>query len=567
VLREALTQRARRRVMPRKMILEDLRTASAHVRRWLAALAKPPLPRALAPGIVPLVLLPFLVPLIGVELTEPLFGDTLMFQYFGWGLRHGMRLYRDMGTADGPLITFLHAAMQVVGGSSDHGFRVVDLLLQASGGAAIGAVCAPSGSAGGGVRLARRLAWGALGATIWVAFYLTLDWGATTEREVYYALFGALGLALLYRGETFAPKHRARAIAVGAFLVTAQAFGKPTGIVYPAVGLCCLLLGEPGAPLSRAARVRSFVRGALVCVFLFVLAMLFAGSLRRYVFWCFTIPYRGNLFLFRVNWLRLLFEEWEPFRLMAVVSLVGGVAATALGLMPKRILPLSILPLVLFLGACLQGRGYRYQVMPVAMACNFLWILVLGRIWQEGDEHPWTTLRSAVAVVALMVTAAHFLDGAVTGPYKWNGDAQLLSQSPRQFAETERQVGRYLQAHTKPDDELFVYSAGENAHVVLAAAERRSASPFFHSFWLDPIGLLPQSEHQPSPDERAALEALQTTIRREACDDVRDRAPAAMAFNLLPQVFKVCPALEEMLKTRYAHATTIGAFQIYARRN
>jgi hypothetical protein len=193
--------------------------------------------------------------------------------------------------------------------------------------------------------------------------------------------------------------------------------------------------------------------------------------------------------------------------------------------------------------------------------------LVLGRVWEEENERPWTTSRSAVAAVALVVTAHWFLDSAVTGPYKWNGESALWTQSPHQFAETERQVGRYLKAHTRPDDELFVYSAGENAHVVLLTAERRSASPFFHSFWLDPIGLLPQSEHQPTPQERAALEGLQTTIRQEACDDVRARAPAAMAFNLLPQAFKVCPALEEMLKTRYGLETTIAAFQIYRRRN
>jgi hypothetical protein len=187
-------------------------------------------------------------------------------------------------------------------------------------------------------------------------------------------------------------------------------------------------------------------------------------------------------------------------------------------------------------------------------------------VWQGEDPARWSSSKSAVAVLALALTAYHFFDDAQRGPYKWNGDAALMKTSPHTFAPLERDVGRYLKEHTRPDDTVFVYSAGENAHVVLYFAERRTASPFFHSFWLDPIGLLPQSKNQPTASERAALEAVQTTVRERACGAIQQHPPAAMAFNLLPQVFKVCPMIEGMLRTSYAEATTMGAFHIYLRR-
>jgi hypothetical protein len=39
-----------------------------------------------------------------------------------------------------------------------------------------------------------------------------------------------------------------------------------------------------------------------------------------------------------------------------------------------------------------------------------------------------------------------------------------------------------------------------------------------------------------------------------------------MAFNDLPQVFKVCPHVKDMLATQYVDATTMGAFHVYLRK-
>ena len=100
--------------------------------------------RGLAPAAMAVAFAPFLPPLIRLELHEPLVSDTLVFQYTGWCIRHGMRLYRDVGMADGPFIHYLHAGIQLFTGLDDRRFREFDLSLQVACGAGIGALLAPT---------------------------------------------------------------------------------------------------------------------------------------------------------------------------------------------------------------------------------------------------------------------------------------------------------------------------------------------------------------------------------------------------------------------------------------
>jgi hypothetical protein len=294
-------------------------------------------------------------------------------------------------------------------------------------------------------------------------------------------------------------------------------------------------------------------------------ALAVSGSFRDYFFWCFTIPYLGNMFLFRVDPYKFFWGKgWEAYREMALVSLVGGAASVTAGLVPRRGLAVAALPAGLFLGAVMQGRGYLYQVAPVSAAATLLALIGLGSLW--GQPGPWSGSRGALATLALALVAWHFFATAEGGPYVWTGDAAQWTKSAHHFDTVERQVGLYVKEHTKPDDELFVYTPGGDAHVVLFSAERRTASTFFHSFWLDPIGLLPLSENQPNAQERAGLEKLAATTRARTCAEVTNRPPAGMVFTRLPDAFAVCPPLRDMLTKQYAEATTLGIFHVYLRR-
>jgi hypothetical protein len=475
-------------------------------------------------------------------------------------------VYRDVGTADGPFIHFLHAGIQAVFGIADREFRKGDLFLHATGAALIGLLLAPRLDLPQIGRVLQRLTWTAVAAGVWLAWYLTLDWSVTTERETYYALFGSLGMILLYTSGSFSARWAAVAAFAGGLLVTSQVFGKPTGAAYLGLGAWCLAFKDAEGRTSRRHRLKMAAAGAGACVLLVLVALLISGSIRDYVLWCFTIPYRGNMFLFRVDWLRLLFVHWDPFRLMAVLSLVGGGAAVAAGLLPRKAIPLVCTPMVLFLGACLQGRGYLYQVTPTAAATNVLMLAALASLWRGSSLLRWSSQRGVLAAGALVFVTYYFFDGIQKSPFEWNGKEAGWTEPAHQFGIDEKKVGAFIKENTHPDDYVFAYSAGENAHVVLLHAERRTASTFLHSFWLDPIGLLPQSEEQPNDEQRAALESLQNRIRERACGAVQARQPAAMAFNLLEQVFKVCPNVKGMLETQYVRAATFGAYGVYLRK-
>lgn len=66
--------------------------------------------------------------------------------------------------------------------------------------------------------------------------------------------------------------------------------------------------------------------------------------------------------------------------------------------------------------------------------------------------------------------------------------------------------------------------------------------------------------------ELVSLTNLQAEVRAIACSAVQHNAPAAMVLNSLDVTFKICPHLEQMLKSDYDDATTIGAFHVYLRR-
>jgi hypothetical protein len=245
---------------------------------------------------------------------------------------------------------------------------------------------------------------------------------------------------------------------------------------------------------------------------------------------------------------------------------VSGVAAIASGLFPMRALGFVPLPAILFVGACLQARGYAYQFVPVTAAVHVLLLLALSTLWEHGGDGDWSSNGALAGTLALSFVAYHSFENIEASPFRWDGDKTKWDVPSQHFAEDEKQVGLYVKNHTKPNDRVFAYSSGENASVVLLYAERRTASPFFHSFWLDPIDLLPQSEIKPGPKELAALTDLQKEIQAVACKAVEQNKPAAMTLNLLEQTFKVCPNISDMLRNDYDDAATIGSFHVYLRR-
>jgi hypothetical protein len=537
--------------------------AAGRARARLAAV-DPRVFRGLAPAILPLAATPFLLASTRGELKEPVFTDALVFQYVGWCLRRGLRLYRDIGMADGPFIYYLHAAIQVFVGIGDRAFRKADLVLQLAGSGVMGAAVAPAAHSARWARRLDRAVWATVAMAIWLAWYFTFGWDCTGQREAFYGLFGSVGMALLFAAGSGSERRARVCTVVGAALVMSQAFGKPTGVMYPGAGLLCVALPNPASALDLGARLRAFFTGCVACVLAVVLALLVSGSIAGYFHFCWRIPIVGNRFLYRQNWLSyLLSAYWERFARVVAVALVGGVAAIATGLVPLRALGIVLLPAVAFLGACLQARGYDYHVMPAIAGAHLLLVVVLANLWKEEDAG-WTLGRGSVAAAGLVFAGLHTFDNLADSHFRWSGDSATWDKPEHAHQDLEKEVGRYIGAHTKPGDWVFSYDA--NAHIVLLYAERRTASPYLHQYFLDQVGILPQSSVQPSPSELAALTRLQTDDRKAACDGVVEHQPAALALSSVDTSIAICPALRGMIDHDFDLRTTMGAYKIYLRK-
>src|SRR5947207_12994921 len=86
--------------------------AKALLARWQSHFGGWGTLRAISVAILPLAVFPWLLTELQKEVQSPLFRDAAQCQYSGWCLLHGVRLYKDVGAPDGPLIHFLHALMQ-----------------------------------------------------------------------------------------------------------------------------------------------------------------------------------------------------------------------------------------------------------------------------------------------------------------------------------------------------------------------------------------------------------------------------------------------------------------------
>ncbi len=523
--------------------------------------------RAIAPAILAVALIPFAVPLLAKELNEPLFGDTAMMQYTAWAIRHGMKLYRDTGSTDGPFIHFAQALIQIFFGQSDLALRIGDIVLQITGSALMGAMLAPRR---GLTALARKLsvaAWAATGVTVWLSYYLILAWSATTNREAFYSVVGCAGMVALYVSGTF-PRRAASALAfAGGFALMSMCFGKPTGIVFPCTGALALLVPDPDTVATRRPRIRMALYGAGACVAGFVLALLLFGSLRGYFFWCLELPLVGNKFVWRMDWLKLVFGQYGDIRMVALLSLIVGGAAIAWGMLPARAIGFVIAPLLHWLSFCAQARGFSHQSIPVVATAHVLALALVASLWERGGEE---RVFGILAPIMLALIGYHALENLEASPFKWDGSRTSWGKTSDSFCDPEKRAGQFLKQHTAPGDRIFAYTVsprGDNAAIILFYAQRRTASPFHYSPWLDPILLLPQSEIQPNKAERAALEEIQRKTRGIACNAVtHGTPPAAIAYVSLERMVAVCPPVQEMLKNDYAEATVVDDIHIFLRK-
>jgi hypothetical protein len=477
--------------------------------------------------------------------------DQGIFQYLAWAIMDGDVAYRDARDVNGPVVTMVHALFQGLGGADEHRFRVLDLGMCGLTFALAGA-CLPSmacGSAGleRRVPLARRMAW-ALAA--WVALeaqYVVYGFWDTAQRESFLDWFVLVSVAVQATVPSWSPsanKSAARLL----FLSGAASFvpwlGKPTFAFFTAAQLGAIFLErEPWRARVRKAAI--FAIGGLVGVAGPLAFLLLRGDLAAWA----RITFVDVPAMYRFIWPLpardiLQFPGYSTTALLAVATSVGLLLLIVSGRLPRRALPIALMPVLGLVSVVVQAKGFPYHFHPVTLGFSFGWLVALATQYETlspAPARPW--LRVAVLGGAVLVGGHALLLALGTSdppaPLASARDKASL-ESPERLAAFDRidffpralrDAAEYLAATTEPDDRIQTY--GMDAYL-LFLARRKSATPYVYAYDLNVDAALvgssdPEGVH-PSSAEAAKIRAMQSDHARDLLARVESAPPAAFVF-------------------------------------
>ena len=520
--------------------------------------------RAVSPSLAALALLPWLVVQVGRELEFPISTDAAMSQYSAWCIRHGIKLYKDVGAPDGPFIHYLHALMQLFVGMSDHGCRVADFWIHLLGSGAMGAVLAPRFAASRKADVVQRAAWAMVAAAIWFSWYLTWGWFNTVQRDAYYALFGYLAMVLAYASPDFAGKAGRIMAGAAGFLAGAQMFGRPFGVAYVAVvGLG--LLAEPATETSRWPRAKAAAAGVMASVVAILGVLAIVGSIRGLLFWYVKYPLAVHRFIGTQPFAKLFTESYAGAASTAILAFVGIGGLVCLGALPRRTIGFALAPFLFLAAACWVGKGWVQHIEQVTAGEVVALLVVLSRLWgHRASRSGWSRAHAGAAAFVLLWVARRCHEMLIGSPFEHE------SPMPTEAA-TAEVVGRWVRDHTGPKDSLFMFH--HEPHVLLAA-ERRPAIPYYVNAIFSVRTWL---EHEPgrpmTPKQRADFDKMQDYIAGDGCGKLFADPPAAMVLvdrppqfgpDVMADIGGLCPTFPSFVKARYTRSDVAG-YPVYLR--
>jgi hypothetical protein len=469
----------------------------------------------------------------------------------------------------------MHAAFELVAGTNVGRFRRADLCLQACVGAALGWLLAPWRLRMGW----SRAPWACLGVAVWLAAYFHFGWNDTTQREVYYSDCGLTGMAILFAASTM-PRRPAQAMLLaGGALVGAVVLGKQTGVIYLSLGLLSVALSGASSVGSPWRRTALAAAGSVVGLGALVVAVAIWGDLGRFVFWYFR--YSFQVYRFFHTWDVVdLFADLDPrYSNLGALSLVAGIGAIALGLLPLRSIGFVLAPPALFVGALLQAKGWKYHFMPCFFGAHALLLLVTSAVFGErAGASPGQNAPPAPADSVQRAFTSAWFAWAMLCLVGWQCldllqhcewmKARDLSVFPAPTAQA-KETAELIRATTRPDDRLFYY--GDEMDLLMLS-ERRPANPFYVSFFLNYRWAL--DDPKTTPRARLAIGQLQEVVRSDMCERLLRFKPAALVFqdnahaggDGYNATLEMCPPARLLIESEYALRATIGHNRIFLHR-
>lgn len=529
--------------------------------------------RALWRDLVPLVVVAAFSPWLYLTLKNythaSLWRDINMFNYAGWCLLHGERIYDTIATPDGPFVYLLHAGMVLfVSGTHDRAFRMLDVAMQGGGAALMGALLVPRETRRVWLR---RAVWAAVVSALWMSRAVQEDFYASMQRENYYVLFGSLGMCLVYASAGRSKGLARLMIASGSLLAGWMMFGKHTGVLY--VGLVGLVawLSPRDAEQTRRWRLAWVGAGVLASIITMLGLVALRGSLRGFWEWYFEFPFELYRYWLPVKPEQVLVHGDRAVWLTpSIVVLLAGSTAVAVRALPARSIAFALAPCLHFAAALAQKKGWAYQYAPVPLSTVLFYGLALIAAWvSPGESDDWTPLRSAAVVAITAFVALHTVDDLQHAVWLQEGQKHDKDDEVLEA----REGAQYLSEHTEAGQRVFYYG---NDPSVLFIAQRPPAIPTETVLMLNFDNVLANHSEDTGPPEsaRPAMLALQSRIQSDACRRITTHEPIAMVFtdraaaagsDGVRDITTFCPALGPMLEHDYRLARTVKRLRIFER--
>jgi hypothetical protein len=525
---------------------------------------------SLAPGL--LVALPALPSLYEASVRASwatLGRDQGIFQYTAWAVANGARAYRDVRDVNGPLVIMMHGFLQALGGSDEHVFRTLDLLLVGASAAFLGACL---------VALEKRpnvLRAATLAIASWVIVstqYIAYGFWDTAQRESFFDLFllVSIGAQLLRRD---------RLLLLAGALSIAPWFGKPTYALFTIVQLLTLASEGP----SRVRRIATFLAGGAIGAAVPLAWLALRGDVGAWA----RITFVDVPAMYRFIWPRTPAGIYALHRDAISLALLTSGALLALivsGRMSRRALPIALMPLCGLASVLVQAKGFLYHMHPVTLGSHLALLALVHHAWTEVERVPSLISRVFAAAFALGLGArtAMWASRASTFYLPPPADAADLASDDRLarytridfFPVAMRRASELLARETRPEDTVQVYGMDP---YLLFNARRRSATPYIYSYDLDADAALAGSFEEgglrPTPDQIARIREIRDAHERDLVERLERAPPAAFVFigkaplmvqpDALADFEDHCPEAAAWMHLHYRERATFNEVRVF----
>jgi hypothetical protein len=522
--------------------------------------------------------------------------DQGIFQYVAWAVQNGDALYRDVRDVNGPVVTIVHYLFLALGAADEHRFRILDLAATGLSFAVAGALLPSMSDTTRSTSLTVRVAW-ALAA--WVALsgqYLVYGFWDTAQRESFLGWFLLVSVAIqATRSASGDPRQSTTkaTLAAAGFFSFIPWLGKPTFALFTASQFLAILV-EPSPIRDRLRRLLSFLTGGLAGALVPLAFVMQHGDVRAWL----RITLVDVPAMYRFIWPR---PPWAILSLPGYGALARTAALTTallLGLivsrrMPRRALPIALMPTLGLASVLVQAKGFPYHFQPVTLGITFGWLAIVAALSDAlplRTEKRWLVAlqRTLVVLGALVFSVrsgylAFFSPDPPIPPIEARdpssaGFAERLAAFERIdfFPRGMRDAAAYLAARTEPSARVQLY--GMDAYV-LFLARRRSATPYIYAYDLNGDAALHGSFEPdgptPSPSEMERIRAiigehvrdLDARVQREkpAAFVFADRSPLMSDEDAVADFSTHCPETSAWLSENYRQTAYFDGFRIWLR--